>query len=174
MKSWVVASTHLCGNAWEKAHELQERAKFSAGWAVTARCCSHQMAFLPFSWRGAGPNRDTFIPKYCLFVAPLLHSLKPFHHAAWCLSTTCLCCTTFSCQMHSWAKQLCEDQLRSLEWSWQYTLELHGWFGCYSERQDKVLEFFVGFFSFFFKGCSSICGSAPWSPDTSPCMSVFL
>lgn len=27
---------------------------------------------------------------------------------------------------------------------------------------------------FFFKGCSSIHGSAPWSADASLCMSVFL
>lgn len=27
---------------------------------------------------------------------------------AWCLSTTCLCCTALSCQMHPAAKQLCE------------------------------------------------------------------
>lgn len=36
------------------------------------------MAFPPLSWRAAGPNRDTFAPKYHHFVAPLLHSLKPF------------------------------------------------------------------------------------------------
>lgn len=145
MKSCVVASMHLSGNAWEKAHELQEREEFSAGWAVTARCCSQQMAFPPFSQRAAGPTRNTFAPKYHNFVVPLLHSLKPFTIEPDVSAVPVLCCNTFSCQMHPAAKQLCEDQPRNLEWSWQLNTPL----GCKVNMIAATVKHGQGSYLFF-------------------------
>lgn len=94
---------------------------------------------------------------------------------AWCLSTTCLCCTALSCQMHPAAKQLCElsqgtrndpDSLRYL-WAALLIWMLLQW--NIGQSSSRLFYFF-----FFFKGCSSIPWSCSWFAAASPCMSVFL
>lgn len=122
VKSYVVALRHLSGNAWEKSHELQEREEFSAGQAVTARCCSHQMAFLLFPWSCWA--RDTFAPKYHHFVAPLLHSLKHFTTQPDASELPVSAAAPSAVRMYPAAKQFCEDQPRNLEWSWQLNIPL--------------------------------------------------
>lgn len=97
--------------------------------------------FLPFSPGAAGPNRDTFAPKYRHFVAPLLHSLKHFttRPDVSALPIAAAPPSAVRCILQQ------NSSVRILEWSWQLNIPL-----CFRVNVDAATVKHRTYLFFFF------------------------